>query len=119
MYRRRKRRTGRQWRCAQPRPRQLVTAPSSPPPPSPQVAAEALRVCEQLVREIRPDVGAPLAPGMLPLVKPLYDCVMARLEAQVRGAGSSGCLLLPWACCVMLGVSAVLARPGRRLPPNA
>ena len=38
------------------------TLPRHPPCPldSPQVAAEALRVCEQLVRVVRPDVGAPM-----------------------------------------------------------
>lgn len=39
----------------------------SPPcrrPPPRQVAAEALRVCEQMVRVIRPDVGAPIPASM-------------------------------------------------------
>jgi hypothetical protein len=53
------------------------------PPASPQVAAEALRVCEQLVRVIRPDTAAPVGPAMQPLVLPLYTAVLARLAAQV------------------------------------
>ncbi len=47
-----------------------------------QVAAEALRVCEQSVRVMRPSPPEPVAKNLDPLVKPLYDAVMKRLSAQ-------------------------------------
>ena len=75
-----------------------VAATQFPPLPRPplslwlllQVSAEALRVCEQLVRVIRPDVGAPADPRLCGLVKPLFAAVMQRMEAQVRWAGVGG-----------------------------
>lgn len=46
------------------------------------VAADALRACEQLVRVLRPDPPAPLAPAMQPLVHPLFEAATARVTAQ-------------------------------------
>ncbi len=46
------------------------------------MAAEALRVCEQMVMVVAPPVGTALKPDMQPLVKPLFDAMLQRLCAQ-------------------------------------
>ncbi|PSC76088.1 cullin-associated NEDD8-dissociated 1 isoform B [Micractinium conductrix] len=65
-----------------------------------KVAAEALRVCEQLVRVVRPDVGAPMDASLQPLVKPLYECVMARLSAQDQDQEVKECAISCMAAAV-------------------
>ncbi|KAG1681345.1 hypothetical protein FOA52_007393 [Chlamydomonas sp. UWO 241] len=46
-----------------------------------KVAAEALRVCQEMVGVLSPK-GAPVPGPLKPLVKPLFDTVMARMNAQ-------------------------------------
>ncbi|PRW59351.1 cullin-associated NEDD8-dissociated 1 isoform B [Chlorella sorokiniana] len=65
-----------------------------------KVAAEALRVCEQLVRVIRPDVAAPVPEAMQGLVRPLYDVVMARLSAQDQDQEVKECAISCMAAAV-------------------
>lgn len=65
-----------------------------------KVAAEALRVCEQLVRVIRPDVAAPVPDAMQGLVRPLYDVVMARLSAQDQDQEVKECAISCMAAAV-------------------
>ncbi|KAI3438734.1 hypothetical protein D9Q98_001153 [Chlorella vulgaris] len=65
-----------------------------------KVAAEALRVCEQLVRVIRPDTAAPVGPAMQPLVLPLYTAVMARLAAQDQDQELKECAISCMAAAV-------------------
>ncbi|KAL4425586.1 hypothetical protein ABPG75_009602 [Micractinium tetrahymenae] len=68
-----------------------------------KVAAEALRVCEQLVRVIRPNVAAPVDAAMQPLVRPLYDCVMQRLSAQDQDQEVKECAI----SCMATAVAAL------------
>ena len=50
---------------------------------SPQVSAEAMRVCEQMVGVLSPPGGgAPLDAALQPLVRPLFDTIMQKLGAQ-------------------------------------
>lgn len=93
-----------------------------------KVAAEALRVCEQLVRVMRPDVGAPVDAAMQPLVKPLYDCVMQRLSAQDQDQEVKECAIGCMAAAVaslgdVLGADVAqvgaLAAEFAELPPRA
>ena len=52
--------------------------------PLPQVSAEAMRVCEQMVGVLcPPGGGASLVDSDLqPLVRPLFDTIMQKLGAQ-------------------------------------
>ena len=47
-----------------------------------KVSAEALRACVHLVRVIRPVLSEPVAPGLQPLVEPLFVATTGRLAAQ-------------------------------------
>ncbi|GMH39342.1 hypothetical protein BSKO_07240 [Bryopsis sp. KO-2023] len=47
-----------------------------------KVTAEALRVCREMVRIIRPEVGGPIPDDLKPMVVALFDATMARLGAQ-------------------------------------
>jgi hypothetical protein len=93
-----------------------------------KVAAEALRVCEQLVRVIRPDVAAPVPEAMQGLVRPLYDVVMARLSAQDQDQEVKECAISCMAAAVAslgdaLGADVAqvgaLAEEFAEMPPRA
>lgn len=47
-----------------------------------QVTSEALRVCREMVRVIRPDSSVPIDASLRPVVVALFDSAMARLGAQ-------------------------------------
>ncbi len=46
------------------------------------MTSEALRICEQLVRVVRPQPAGPLAAGLAPLAVALEETVRGRLTAQ-------------------------------------
>lgn len=47
-----------------------------------KVTAKALRVCEEMVRTLRPEPGCEIPSELQPLVQGLFNCTMARLGAQ-------------------------------------
>lgn len=59
-----------------------------------QVAAEALRVCEQLVGVIRPAPPAPVAPDLAPVVTSMFNVINARLSAQDQDQEVKECAIL-------------------------
>eukprot|EP00195_Chlamydomonas_chlamydogama_P007020 CAMPEP_0202892974 /NCGR_PEP_ID=MMETSP1392-20130828/2632_1 /ASSEMBLY_ACC=CAM_ASM_000868 /TAXON_ID=225041 /ORGANISM="Chlamydomonas chlamydogama, Strain SAG 11-48b" /LENGTH=1235 /DNA_ID=CAMNT_0049577131 /DNA_START=157 /DNA_END=3864 /DNA_ORIENTATION=- len=72
-----------------------------------KVAAEALRVCEQMVLVVAPAPGQPVSSELKPLVKPLFDAVMQRLCAQDQDQEVKE--------CAILGMSTVVAQLGGEL----
>lgn len=68
-----------------------------------KVAAEALRVVERLVGVMRPEPPAPMASSLAPHLRPLFDAVMKRFQAQDQdqevGGGAGG---LPDGCLMIL-----------------
>uniref|UniRef100_A0A383VAE3 TATA-binding protein interacting (TIP20) domain-containing protein n=1 Tax=Tetradesmus obliquus TaxID=3088 RepID=A0A383VAE3_TETOB len=59
-----------------------------------KVAAEALRVCEQMVSVIRPNPPAPTAPELAPVVAGMFSCINGRLAAQDQDQEVKECAIL-------------------------
>jgi cullin-associated NEDD8-dissociated protein 1 len=59
-----------------------------------QVAAEALRVCEQMVSVIRPNPPAPTAAELSPVVSSMFACINSRLAAQDQDQEVKECAIL-------------------------
>jgi cullin-associated NEDD8-dissociated protein 1 len=59
-----------------------------------QVAAEALRVCEQMVSVIRPNPPAPTAAELSPVVSGMFSCINSRLAAQDQDQEVKECAIL-------------------------
>lgn len=59
-----------------------------------QVAAEALRVCEQMVSVVRPNPPAPPAADLEPLVSGMFACINGRLAAQDQDQEVKECAIL-------------------------
>eukprot|EP00899_Mesostigma_viride_P020190 jgi/Mesvir1/28172/Mv04732-RA.1 len=64
-----------------------------------KVTAEALRVCGQLIKAIRPNVKAPSSFDFKPFVPPLYECIFKRLNAQDQDQEVKDCAI---ACAATL-----------------
>lgn len=59
-----------------------------------QVAAEALRVCEQIISVIRPNPPAPVDSTLNPVIQPMYTCINGRLAAQDQDQEVKECAIL-------------------------
>eukprot|EP00878_Enallax_costatus_P002222 GHUV01002394.1.p1 GENE.GHUV01002394.1~~GHUV01002394.1.p1 ORF type:complete len:958 (+),score=265.35 GHUV01002394.1:286-3159(+) len=59
-----------------------------------KVAAEALRVCEQMISVIRPNPPAAVESKLTPVVQPLYSCINGRLAAQDQDQEVKECAIL-------------------------
>ncbi|KAF6251732.1 armadillo-type protein [Scenedesmus sp. NREL 46B-D3] len=59
-----------------------------------KVAAEALRVCEQMVSVVRPNPPAPPAADLEPLVSGMFACINGRLAAQDQDQEVKECAIL-------------------------
>eukprot|EP00879_Flechtneria_rotunda_P007662 GHRR01008035.1.p1 GENE.GHRR01008035.1~~GHRR01008035.1.p1 ORF type:complete len:648 (+),score=253.35 GHRR01008035.1:1250-3193(+) len=59
-----------------------------------KVAAEALRVCEQMVSVVRSDLSAPVPDNLTQLVQDMFRCINSRLAAQDQDQEVKECAIL-------------------------
>jgi hypothetical protein len=78
-----------------------------------QVAAEALRVCEQMVSVIRPNPPAPAAAELSSVVSGMFSCINGRLAAQDQDQEVKECAILCMAHLVATCGDMMSAEVGR------